>query len=85
VSRDPSRYEQPDDIDLERRKVGHLGFGGGIHRCLGSHLARAELRIVTEEFLRLIPDFEIAPGVEPEIVWPSGTFHLKSLPLVFPA
>ena len=52
---------------------------------LGAALAHAEMRIVLEEFHRLIPEYSIAPGAEPEIVFPSGTFHLKSLPLVFPA
>jgi cytochrome P450 len=84
ANRDPGRFPHSDEIDPAQADSGHLAFGGGIHRCLGSHLARRELRIIVEEFLRLIPDFEVAPGEEPEIVWPSGTFHLKSLPLVFP-
>ena len=62
---------------------GHLSFGGGIHRCLGSHLARRELRLVVEEFHKTIPDYELAPGADPRIVWPSGTHHLVSLPLRF--
>jgi hypothetical protein len=51
---------------------------------VGSHLARRELRLVLEEFHKLIPDYEVAPGFEPEIVWPSATWHLASLPLTFP-
>lgn len=84
ANRDPERFPRPDAIDLEQADRGHLSFGGGIHRCLGSHLARRELRIVVEEFHRIIPDYQLAPGAEPRIVWPSGTFHLESLPLVFP-
>jgi cytochrome P450 len=84
VNRDPSRGATADAIDLEQANRGHLGFGGGIHRCLGSHLARRELRLVFEEFHRRIPDYALAPGVRPRIVWPSGTFHLAELPLVFP-
>ncbi len=57
---------------------------GGVHRCVGSHLARRELRLVVEEFHRLIPDYELAEDFEPEIMWPSGTLHLRSLPIVFP-
>jgi len=83
ANRDPRRYERPNEIGAELGDRGHLSFGGGIHRCLGSHLARRELRLVVEEFHRVIPDYEIAPGVEPEIVWPSGTHHLISLPLRF--
>jgi cytochrome P450 len=75
---------QPNAIDLEHARDGHVSFGGGIHRCLGSHLARREIRLVVEEFHRVIPDYEVAPGVVPEIVWPSSTLHLASLPLVFP-
>ena len=75
------RGGSPDEVDLEHADLGHLSFGGGIHRCLGSHLARAELYLVVEEFLRRIPDFQLAEGFTPEIVWPSGTHHLASLPL----
>jgi cytochrome P450 len=84
ANRDPARFDAPDEIDLDRSDFAHLSFGGGIHRCLGSHLARRELRLVVEEFHRLIPDYEIAPGFEPQVAWPSGTLHLTSLPLVFP-
>jgi cytochrome P450 len=76
--------ELPDDIDAEHGERGHATFGGGIHRCLGSHLARRELRLVVEEFHKLIPDYEVAPGVQPKVVWPSSTLHLESLPLIFP-
>jgi cytochrome P450 len=85
LNRDPSLFSGGNEIDLNTADNGHRGFGGGIHRCLGSHLARQELRIVVEEFHKLIPDYRLAPGAEPAIVWPSGTFHLTSLPLVFPA
>jgi cytochrome P450 len=85
ANRDPAVFPNPDAIDPAQADTGHVAFGGGIHRCLGSHLARREMRIIVEEFHRLIPDYSIAPGAEPEIVFPSGTFHLKSLPLVFPA
>jgi cytochrome P450 len=84
VNRDPQRFPAGDEIDLDPANRGHLSFGGGIHRCLGSHLARRELRLVIEEFHKAIPEYQIAPGVEPEIVWPSGTLHLSSLPLEFP-
>jgi cytochrome P450 len=84
ANRDGGKFPVPDDIDPAQADNGHVGFGGGIHRCLGSHLARRELRLVLEEFLAAIPDFQVADGVRPEIVWPSGTLHLKSLPLVFP-
>lgn len=84
VNREAGIYEHPDEIDLAQADRGHLTFGGGVHRCLGSHLARRELRLVAEEFLDLVPEFELDPDYEPEVVWPSGTLHLKSLPLLFP-
>ena len=83
ANRDPRRFERPDEIGTDLGDRGHLSFGGGIHRCLGSHLARRELRLVVEEFHRLIPEYEIEPGAQPRIVWPSGTHHLTSLPLRF--
>ncbi|HEX3565855.1 MAG TPA: cytochrome P450 [Acidimicrobiales bacterium] len=84
ANRDPANGDHLDAIDPDRGGRGHLAFGGGVHRCLGSHLARRELRLVVEEFHKLIPDYELAPGPRPEVVWPSGTLHLASLPLVFP-
>jgi cytochrome P450 len=59
----------------------HWGFGGGPHRCIGSHLARIELTIVVDEWLKQIPDFELAAGYTPEIKFPSTSFALKTLPL----
>ncbi|HEX3899763.1 MAG TPA: cytochrome P450 [Mycobacteriales bacterium] len=85
INRDSDTFPQADSVDLDQADKGHRAFGGGNHRCLGSHLARRELRIIAEEFHKLVPDYQIAPGFEPEIAWPSGTFHLKHLPLVFAA
>jgi cytochrome P450 len=85
ANRDAGEFARPDEVDLEQSNRNHLSFGGGIHRCLGAHLARRELRLVVEEFHKAVPDYEVTPGFEPEIVWPSGTFHLRSLPLVFPS
>jgi len=84
ANRDAEKFPVPDDIDPAQADNGHWAFGGGIHRCLGSHLARRELRLVVEEFLAAIPDFELEFGPRPAVVWPSGTLHLETLPLVFP-
>jgi cytochrome P450 len=59
----------------------HWGFGGGPHRCLGAHLARMELKLVVSEWRKWIPEFEPAPGYQPEIEWPSPTNTLVELPL----
>jgi cytochrome P450 len=59
---DPAGRPDPDSVDLARRENRHLSFGGGIHRCVGSHLARLEVRLVMEEFHHRIPDYALAPG-----------------------
>ena len=82
ASRDPAEHPDPDTIDLRRRER-HLAFGVGPHRCLGSHLARMELRATLEEWHRRIPEYELAPGVTPQVNWPAGMVGMAGLPLVF--
>ena len=53
-----------DQVDLTRNPNSHLAFGGGVHRCLGSHLARLELRVALREWHRRIPEYSIVPGTE---------------------
>jgi cytochrome P450 len=62
VSRDPATTEDPTTLNIHRKGVVHSAFGMGPHRCLGSHLARLELKVTLEEFLRRIPDFHITEG-----------------------
>jgi cytochrome P450 len=62
ANRDPREYEQADKFVLDRKGNHHFGFAGGPHRCLGIHLARREMQIAVEEWLRLIPDFRVAEG-----------------------
>ena len=63
-------YIAADKVIIDREVNRHAAFGLGIHRCLGSNLARLELRVAVEEFLAAYPDFELAPG---EIVkWSVG-------------
>ena len=64
------------DRDVNR----HLAFGGGVHRCLGSHLARLELRVALREWHRRIPDYRIAPGSE--LVYTAGIRTLETFPMV---
>jgi cytochrome P450 len=80
ANRDPKRYERPDVFD-PKRVAPHFAFGAGKHRCLGSHLARLELKLVLEEWHRRVPDYALAAGAEPKVPWPAGTLALKSLPL----
>jgi cytochrome P450 len=82
INRDGSDGFSGDEFVLDGKLHKHWGFGGGPHRCLGSHLARMELKLVVTEWLARIPDFELAPGYVPEITWPSPTCSLPRLPLL---
>jgi cytochrome P450 len=59
AGRDEEEFADPDVVDFERTDIRHFGFGGGVHLCLGIHLARAELRIAMEEIHRLVPAYRI--------------------------
>jgi cytochrome P450 len=65
ADRDPEKFENPDEVDLTREPNPHLAFGGGRHRCLGSHLARIELRVAFEELHRRFPDYKLDPDSQP--------------------
>ncbi|MBJ7336543.1 cytochrome P450 [Mycolicibacterium sp.] len=79
ADRDPRRYADADAVRLDEKAV-HFAFGRGPHRCLGSHLARLELRLVLEEWHTRIPTYTLA-GDEPQVPWPTGTMGLQSVPL----
>ena len=78
---DPAEFENPREFRLDRPSNRHFTLAGGPHRCLGSHLARRELRIATSEFLRRIPQFEIKPGAD-RTAYP-GLIAVSRLPLVW--
>lgn len=61
---DPDTFDDPLTVNLERPVNRHIAFASGYHRCLGSHLARMELRIALEQFHRRIPDYRIDPNDE---------------------
>jgi len=79
---DPAEFRDPDVVDFRRNPNRHRAFGGGPHRCLGSHLARMELRVALREFHRRIPDYEIPPGVE--LSYTRALRSVDTLPLTFP-
>jgi cytochrome P450 len=68
-------------VDFDRPANRHLAFGAGAHRCLGSHLARMELRVGLEEWHRRIPDYAIKPGESPR--YTPGIREVRYLPLVW--
>lgn len=61
---DERNFPDPLKVDFGRQDGAHITFGVGIHRCLGSNIARMQLKILLEEWLKRIPDFSIAPGCE---------------------
>lgn len=78
---DSAEFDDADTVDFRREGNRHLAFGGGIHRCLGSHLARLELRVALEELHRRIPDYALSPGTELEYTEALRT--VEHLPLVW--
>ncbi len=83
ADRDPAGHPDPDVIEFGRQEHS-LAFGAGPHRCLGSHLARMQMRVALEEWHRRIPEYTLAPGTVPRVGWPAGLVGIDHLPLVFP-
>jgi cytochrome P450 len=63
TNQDPKMHENPSEVRFDR-KAPHIALGGGIHKCLGMHLARFELQVAVEEFLKAIPSFRVKDGFE---------------------
>jgi cytochrome P450 len=78
---DERAWDEPTDIDFDRPENRHLAFGGGAHRCLGSHLARMELRVALEEWHKAVPDYGIKDGVE--LLYSQGLRSVENLELVW--
>jgi cytochrome P450 len=82
ANRDPRAYERADEFLPDRKRNNHMGFASGPHRCLGQHLARREMQIAVEEWLRVIPDFEIVAGEQDLVERGGGSMMtLMDLPL----
>jgi cytochrome P450 len=79
---DPSACEEPFDVRFDRGRNAHLAFGGGVHRCLGSHLARRELRVALREWHRRIPEYGLKPGHE-DLQYSPGLRFVKDLTLAW--
>jgi cytochrome P450 len=78
---DENFMSDADTVDFHRDVNKHIAFGAGSHRCLGSHLARMELRVVVEEWHKLVPSYSLAPGIEPE--YSPGLRQVENLELVW--
>ena len=70
ANHDPAVFDHASEFVLGRQRNRHLAFGVGIHRCLGAHLAQMELRVSLEEWLRRIPEFELAQPAA--VTWTGG-------------
>ncbi len=79
---DPAQFPDPLDVQFDRDPNRHFAFGAGVHRCLGSHLARRELRVTLREWHRRIPEYTLKPGSELE--YQGQMRSVKDLMLVWP-
>jgi cytochrome P450 len=73
ANRDERKFPDPDTFDIERRPLGHLGFGSGKHFCLGAQMARLVTEIAMRRFLQRVPDYHLTVD---KVVWNSSSnFH----------
>jgi cytochrome P450 len=79
ANRDPSEFERANELDIDRVRNRHVSFGLGMHRCVGSNVARMNLKVALEELLRRLPAFRISDGQAPERTWRG----ISRLPLTF--
>jgi cytochrome P450 len=78
ANRDPAMFPDADKVIIDRKENRHAAFGLGIHRCIGSNLARMELTVAVEELLKRIPEF----GPDGKTTWSEGTVRgPRMLPL----
>jgi cytochrome P450 len=82
ATRDPSEFDRAGEVVLDRESNRHIAFGAGPHRCLGSHLARLELRIALEELLARVAGFRLAAGETPAIHG-GGVLGIDRLPVAW--
>jgi cytochrome P450 len=82
ANRDPAIFPDADKVLIDRKHNPHAAFGLGIHRCVGSNLARMEMTVAIEEWLKRIPDFRLDPAGK--VTWSEGTVRgPRQLPMLF--
>jgi cytochrome P450 len=80
ANRDPAQFERADEVVIDREVNRHAAFGLGIHRCVGSHLARMELRVALDVWLERIPSFTLLDPAA--VTWSAGQIRgPRTLPL----
>ncbi|KSZ60023.1 cytochrome P450 [Rhodococcus pyridinivorans KG-16] len=82
ANRDADEFDDPSELHLDRHPNRHLSFGGGPHRCIGSHLARIELSVALEELHRRIPDYALVES-DPPVLHASQVRGCMRLPITF--
>jgi cytochrome P450 len=82
ANRDPTVFPDADKVVIDRKENRHAAFGLGIHRCVGSNLARMEMTVAIEEWLKRIPEFRLDPAGQ--VTWSQGTVRgPRQLPILF--
>jgi cytochrome P450 len=82
ANRDPAMFPDAGNVVIDRKENRHAAFGLGIHRCVGSNLARMEMTVAIEEWLKRIPDFRLDPAGQ--VTWSEGTVRgRRQLPVLF--
>jgi len=84
ANRDPAVFSDADKVVIDRKENRHAAFGLGIHRCIGSNLARKEIRVALGEWLAHFPEFQLDPSSP--VTWSVGTVRgSRALPLLLGA
>lgn len=84
ANRDPARFDDPDRLDLRRRAVGHVGFGFGVHQCLGQNLARVQMRVGFPALFRRFPGLRLAvPAEQVPLADDMGFYGVHRLPVTW--
>ncbi len=82
ANQDPDSFENASEFQIDRAKNRHVAFGLGIHRCVGSNLARLELTVALQEWIRAFPNFSLDP--DHETLWANGQVRgPRNLPVLF--
>ena len=80
ANRDPAVFPDADKVIIDRKENRHAAFGLGIHRCVGSNLARMEMTVAVEELLKRVPEFSL----DGEVTWSEGSVRgPRRLPIKF--
>jgi cytochrome P450 len=82
ASRDVGAFDNAMEVDFHRKSNKHLGFGAGPHRCLGSHLARMELKVALEAIVDLMPRFSLDPDRPPRFSLCTPVYGMEELHIV---